>query len=160
MATKKTLGFKTWRESPERVFSNPGDTHRIIYSGKYNDEGLIEIEEVGKEDIQAYIESFAESVDIDNIIARYTQGETDVLGKMQGIYMDTSRIDKNFADLVNKMNSAEEEFEKLPSYVKEMYGNDYVRFICSYEPEKAFINEYGLVDIASEEKVEVNADES
>lgn len=131
---KKDLGFKTWREEPERVYSNVGDSTHILYSGKYDDEGRIVLEEVGKEDLYQYIQSFAEMTDINNIIKRYENGDTDVLSRVQGFYFDCTQLPKNMPELLNKFNEAERGFSEMPPEFRAKYGNDFAQFICNYDP--------------------------
>lgn len=128
------LKFKTWREDVKRVNCSSGDPVRITYSGKYDDDGCLVVEEVGKENIYELIQSYAESVDINNILMRFQQGDTTALEKAQGFYADATAVPKNMADLLNKLNRAEAGFEKLPADFKEKYGNDFARFICSFDP--------------------------
>lgn len=132
MASK--FKFKTWREDVKHVYSESGDPIKITYSGKYDDDGCLVIEEVGKDNIYEYIQSFAESVDINNIIKRFQAGDVSALEKVQGFYFDATSVPKNMADMLNKLNRAESEFEKLPASFKEKYGNDFARFICTFDP--------------------------
>lgn len=126
--------FQTWRQDVKHVYSEPGDPIHIEYSGKYDDEGRLVIEPVGKRNIYEYIQSFAESVDINNIVKRFQAGDVDALKKVQGFYFDTTELPDNMADLLNKLNYAESEFEKLPAEFKQKFGNDFSRFICSFDP--------------------------
>lgn len=157
MSTKKTdLGFKTWRESSERVYSNSGDPIRIVYSGKLDVDGTLVLEKVGEENIYDYIQSFAESVDINNILKRYQNGEDGVLERVQGFYFDTTQLPKTMSDLLNKINFAESEFEKLPVEFKEKYGNDFEQFLCTFDWSD-LVKEDSNVDI--EEKVKEDEQE-
>lgn len=135
MATKKIdLGFKTWREEPKRVYSDVGSPIHSLYSGKYDDEGRIVLEEVGKENLYEYIQSFAQMTDINNIIKQYENGNTDILNRVQGFYFDCSEVPKNMPELLNKFNEAERGFMDMPPEFREMYGNDFATFICNYDP--------------------------
>lgn len=130
------LSFKTWREDHPRKHCSSGSRTKITYSGRYDKDGSIVLDEVGKEDIYDYIQSFAESVDINNVIKRFTAGDTTALEQVQGIYMDATATPKNMADLMNKISQGKENFEKLPVEFKQLYGNDFVKFICTFDPMK------------------------
>lgn len=127
------FGFKSWRYSSEHFYSDSGDPIKIVYSGYYDDDGILVLEEIGRENLYEYIQSFRESVDINNILARYRNGDTDALQRVQGIYMDATSVPKNMADLLNKLNKAENEFNNLPVEIKQMYGNDFTQFICRFD---------------------------
>lgn len=136
MATKSNdLGFRTWREKHERVYSDCGNPIRIVYSGKLDVDGKLVIEEVGKENLYDYIQSFAESVDINNIIRRFENGETNLLERVQGFYFDTTELPKNMSELLNKIHAAETGFERMPADFKEKYGNDFQQFLCTFSPD-------------------------
>lgn len=154
MPTKKTLGFKTWREERRRVNSEPGSRIHEVLSGKYDKEGRLVLEKVGEEDVYDRIQSYAEMTDINNIMKRYQQGEEDVLERTQGIYMDATSLPENMADLLNKLNHAEDEFEKLPPEIKNKYGDDFAQFICQFQIEDLMVEPETAVEkvVESEEK--------
>lgn len=128
------LNFKTWREDHPRVYTCSGSPVKVTYSGRYDDDGNLVLDEVGKDNVYETIQSYAESVDINNVIRRFTAGDTSALEQVQGIYMDATKTPKNMADLLNKINIARDKFDKLSPDVKELYGNDFARFICTFDP--------------------------
>lgn len=137
MATKKTTSkysFKNWREAEYNAESEPGERYIPIYTSRFDDKGVLQIEEVAKDDLYAKIQSFKKECDINEIMKRYQMGDDTALMKAQGIYMDATGTPANMADLLNKLNKAEYEFAKLPPEVREKYGNDFARFICTFEP--------------------------
>lgn len=128
--------FTAWRVNPERVSSNPGDRYKPTYSSYFDDDGRLCLEKVGQTDLYEEIQSYAESVDINTILARYAAGDTDALQRAQGFYFDATEVPKNTADLLNKLMKAEDEFNKMPVEFKQMYGNDFAQFICQFDPNK------------------------
>lgn len=131
---KDDLGFQPWRKGRFRSPSESGDRMKVIFTAKREDDGTLSLHETGKEDLYEYIQSFAESCDINMIMRRYEQGDTDILQKVQGFYFDTTQVPDNMADLLNKLNYAESQFESMPASFKEKYGNDFGRFICTFDP--------------------------
>ena len=130
----KGFKFRTWRYERFDSPTNPGSRTKVLYSAKYADDGTLMLEEVGTEDIYDYIQSFADSVDMDTIMRRYMNGDVSALDRVQGFYHDVSAFSKNPADLLNKLNHAESEFNKLPVEFKELYDNDFAKFICTFDP--------------------------
>lgn len=132
----KGFKFVNWRYSKPGDSSITGSRYKTEYSAKYDKDGVLVLEEVGKKDMYEFIQSFAESCDINMIMSRYAQGDTDVLQRVQGFYFDVSSVPDNMSELLNKLNHAESEFNKLPADFKELYGNDFARFICTFDPDQ------------------------
>lgn len=132
----KGFKFVNWRYSKPGDPSISGSRYKTEYSAKYDENGVLVLEEVGKTDLYEYIQSFAESCDINMIMARYQAGDTDVLQRVQGFYFDVSNVPDNMPELLNKLNHAETEFNKMPADFKELYGNDFARFICTFDPDQ------------------------
>lgn len=84
------------------------------------------------ENIYILIQSHAEEVKIENIIARAMAGDETALNKVQGQYMDTTKNPKNLADLQNTMIKMRQDFEKLPTEIKQKFDNDYHVYISTF----------------------------
>lgn len=158
----KSVKFAPWRKSAERVSSDPGSRIKKKYSAYYDDEGRLQLEQVGTIDLYEEIQSYAESVDINTILARYAMGDAEVLQKTQGFYFDATEVPKNTADLLNKLMKAEYEFDKMPIEFKERFGNDFTRFLCTYDPvaiAKSLEEPQVFAELPIEEAKEVKSDE-
>lgn len=118
--------FDTQFSPRERIHPCSGSRVKILYSGRYDANGRVVLEEKGTEDLYAYIQSFADSVDINVILARFANGDTDALSRAQGFYADVTDFPANMADALNRINQAEEMFKSLPLEVRQ-------RFDCSFE---------------------------
>lgn len=151
MATKKITSrfgeFKTWREAEYKADSKVGNRMKPIYSSRYDDNGRIVVEKIGEDDLYDRIQSFKDECDINVIIKRYQMGDVAALNKAQGIYVDATAAPDNIADLLNKLNKAEYDFDRLPAEVKQRYGNDFVNFIMNYDPMELVqkVNEQTLI---------------
>lgn len=159
----KGFKFVNWRYSKPGDSSIAGSRYKTEYSAKYDKDGVLVLEEVGKKDLYEYIQSFAESCDINVIMNRYAQGDTDVLQRVQGFYFDVSSVPDNMPELLNKLNHAESEFNKMPVEFKELYGNDFARFICTFDPDQLsqLVAGDGLPDVpVVDDQKEVKSDES
>lgn len=111
------------------LYSEPGNAFEPIYSARYDDSGVLILEKVGERDIFAEIQSHAESVDINNILLRYSRGETDVLSRVQGFYEDVSDMPKTYQDVLNSVLLCEEFFTSLPVEEKEKFDNSFSKFM-------------------------------
>lgn len=132
----KGFKFVNWRYAKPGDPSVTGSRYKTEYSAKFDENGVLVLEEVGKTDLYEYIQSFAESCDINTIMARYNAGDTDVLQRVQGFYFDVADMPDNMPEILNKLNHAENEFNKMPADFKEKYGNDFARFICTFDPSQ------------------------
>lgn len=128
------FNFSTWRESPKFGGSKSGSPKKVDYSSFVNEKGVLEIVPVGEIDMYAEIQSHAAECDINMIIKRYQMGDENALQKAQGFFIDATNVPENMADMLNKLNRAELEFNKLPVSIKQKYGNDFTKFICTFNP--------------------------
>lgn len=128
----KEFKFEPWRYKRYRSpFSETGKPVKVTYSSKFDEKGNIVLEPVGEENVYDYIQSFAESVDINNILARYQSGDTSALNQAQGAFGDFSDVPDNWADVLNVVNAGKVNFDKMPPEFKEKFGNDFYRFVCT-----------------------------
>lgn len=128
--------FDTQYSPRERVHPCAGSRLKQLYSGRYDANGRVVLEEKGTEDLYAFIQSFADSVDINVILARFANGDTEALSRAQGFYADVTEFPPNMADALNRINQAEEMFKSLPLDVRQ-------KFDCSFEQ---FLSQSGTED--------------
>ena len=120
--------FNSYVRQGERVQSESGSSGKIIYSPRIDEKGVLVLEATGKEDLSAYINSFAESCDIHVIMTRFANGETDVLRKRQGTYGDFIGAPTSLADMFNRVKAGEDLFNSLPVEVKKKFNNSFTEF--------------------------------
>lgn len=123
--------FQTQFREPERHHSEPGKRMHKVYGPVFDDNGRLHLEEKGEESIYDYIQSFAESVDIHVIMKRFTNGETDVLSKVQGFYGDFTGLPVNYAQMLNTVQDGERLFESLPVEQRAKFGHSFNEFMTS-----------------------------
>lgn len=128
--------FDTQYSPRERIHPCAGSRVKQLYAGRYDANGRVVLEEKGTEDLYAYIQSFADSVDINVILARFANGDTEALSRAQGFYADVTDFPPNMADALNRINQAEEMFKSLPLEVRQ-------KFDCSFEQ---FLSQSGTED--------------
>lgn len=127
------------------IFTCPGSPIKDLYSPVVNDDGTITLEKSGEENIAEYINSFAESTDIQTIVKRFTNGEINVLNQREGTYGDFTQMPKTYAEFLQKKIDAENVFKKLPLDVKDKFDNDINKFLVSAGSDDWF-EKLGLVE--------------
>ena len=130
------MTFPTQYTKHERVHAHLGSPVRTLYGGRYDANGRVVLEEKGKENLYDYIQSFRDSVDLNVILARFSNGDTEALTKAQGFYADVTDFPKTMADALNRINECEEMFKSLPLEVRQ-------KFDCSFEQ---FLSQSGSED--------------
>lgn len=115
----------------QRIFANPGDPVHILYSPEFDSDGHMHLVETGRENISEYIQSHKDSTDINLLIQRFVKGDVSVLSRRQGMYGDFTQLPKNYADMLNKLNRAEEFFNALPVEERAKFNHSFAQFVSS-----------------------------
>ena len=126
--------FKTQFDARDRVPANLGDPAKILYSAKFDDKGVMDLVETGRENLYEYIQSHKESCDIHVILERFARGDIDALERVQGVYGDFSNVPKSYADMLNLVHSAEDAFSRLPVDERAKYGHSFERWLVEFSP--------------------------
>lgn len=113
------------------IFTNPGSPIHILYGPKVQKDGSIELVEIGKENTDEYIQSFAESTDMSFILAKLAVGDTSVLQRRQAFYGDFTSAPSTFAEALQLQIDAANTFDHLPLDVKQKFDNDVNKFMAS-----------------------------
>ena len=138
--------FDTQYTPHNRIAANPGSPVKVLYGGKYDANGRVVLEKKGEENLYDYIQSFRDSVDLNIILARFSNGDVEALNKAQGFYADVTDFPKNMADALNRINKAEEMFKALPLETRQ-------KFDCSFEQ---FLAQSGTDDWLSKMGLEIS----
>uniref|UniRef100_A0AAU8B2A9 Internal scaffolding protein n=1 Tax=Dulem virus 163 TaxID=3145640 RepID=A0AAU8B2A9_9VIRU len=117
----------------ERTLSNLGSPERVLYSPKFDDDGVMDLVETGKENLYDFIQSHKDSVDIHVILDRFQRGDVAALSKYQGSYGDFTTVPKTYAEALNAMISAEHYFESLPVETRAKFGHSFQQFLASMD---------------------------
>lgn len=125
--------FKTQYDPHDPVYQPPGDPIKLVYSPRYNEDGVLDLVVTGKEDLYDYIQSHKESTDIHVLLERFVNGEDDVLSRLQGFYADVSDMPKTYAEVLNAVIVGEETFARLPVEVKQRFDNSFAVWMASMD---------------------------
>lgn len=145
--------FKTQYDSHARVHLNPGSRIKTVFSPRYDDRGVLDLQVTGEEDLYGYIQSHAESCDIHCILDRFASGETDVLSQVQGFYADTAGMPKTYAEILNSVIAGEEAFNKLPSEIKQRFGNSFAEWLTAMD-QPDFNERMGFKPLETDQQVQ------
>lgn len=121
--------FRTKYDKRDRVHCDPGHPIKIVYGSELDKEHNIIVQEKGKEDLYAYINSFADSVDINVLLARFTNGDEQALKQRAAAYIDIASLPTNMNDFIAYSRNATSFFDTLPIEVKEKFNNNVLEFI-------------------------------
>lgn len=125
------IKFRNQYDEPTRRYScSHGSPEKIVYQSRYNKEGELVLFESGKEDLQAYIQSHAESVDINVILTRFANGDKAALSKAQGSFGDVTGLPSTYAEMLNSVIMAQETFERLPRDVRQSFDNSWSKWLA------------------------------
>ncbi len=125
------MKFKTQFHERKRFFTNPGNPIKVKYGASYDEAGRVKLVEEGTENLYDYIQSFAESCDIHVLLKRYSNGEVDVLSKVQGMYGDFTEFPTTYAELLNTVNRGEAMFNEFPVDVRAKFNHNFAEFMVS-----------------------------
>lgn len=67
--------FKTQFDPHDREAAVLGDPEKILYSAKFDEKGVMDLVETGRENLYEYIQSHKESCDIHVILERFARGD-------------------------------------------------------------------------------------
>lgn len=129
-----------------RVFTNHGNPIKQLYRARYDDAGAVALVDDGQEDLYAYIQSHADSVDVHVMLKRFANGDKDALSKRQGIYADVTGMPRTYAELLNTVNDLERRFMELPPDIREKFGNSFSQYAAQLGTP-AYMAALGITDV-------------
>lgn len=133
----------------ERVRSKVGSGVKILYAPVFDENGVMDLVESGREDLYAYIQSHKDSCDIHVILKRYSEGDPSVLSKVQGMYGDFTNMPQTYAEALNAIISAENYFNTLPVDVRAKFGHSFQQFLVSMD-KPDFLERMGVSPVPPE----------
>lgn len=116
------------------LFSNHGNHLVPEFRAEVQDNGVIELVEDGVKNLYDEIQSHRESVELSALIERYKNGDTTVLDRRAGIYADTTKMPKTYAEILQTVIDGENIFASMPLEFREKFGNDFNQWFASGLP--------------------------
>lgn len=117
----------------ERFVSNPGNPIVQEYRAELDKTGreIIRLVPDGETNIYEQIQSHKASTDLQQIINRYFNGDTNALQRSQAIYADITAVPANMHEAVNLMRNAQADFDRLPVDIKAKFSNSWETWIST-----------------------------
>ena len=125
------MKFPTQFDSHERKPAKLGNPIKTLYGPVFDANGVMSLEEKGKENLYAYIQSHKDSVDIQVLLQRYSNGDASALSKAQGVYGDFTNMPTTMAELLNRMAKGQEFFNGLPVEVRAKFNHSFSEFMAA-----------------------------
>lgn len=125
--------IKTQFHEHARVYANPGNPEKILYSPQFKEDGSMELIEAGKENLYDYIQSHKDSVDINIILKRFARGDVTALQRRQAVFGDFSDAPATYAEALNSMIVAEQYFNALPLETRARFDHNFHKFLVSLD---------------------------
>lgn len=132
------MDFRTMYDDFDTIFTAPGCADVSIYSPSVDNDGHIVLEEIGVKNLPEYIDSFRESCDINNLVARFNAGDVSALSRSQGAFFDATLLPHTYAEMLNTVINAEQTFNSLPLEVREKFDNSYVKWLSMMDDAEQF----------------------
>ena len=124
------MEFRTQFQERRRVHAVCGSREKIVYSPVYDENGVLDLEPTGRENLYDYIQSHKDSVDIHKILQRFQQGDVSALTRVQGMYGDFTEMPKTYAEALNTVMSAEQQFNSLPVETRAKFGHSFSQWLA------------------------------
>lgn len=147
------MQFPTQYKHKATKSSEKGSPIKPVYQAYIDENGSQELKQVGEHDLQAEIDSFEESVNLDNILMRYGAGDISALNKIEGFYADVTDLPVNLQEVMNLNLKGQQLFAELPSEVREIFNNNYMDFMLNPDKFEQYMQENSVTDLEQEKVV-------
>lgn len=127
------MAFRTMYTAHDRFYNSAGDRLRQLYNAEFDREGNLQLVEAGTEDTYDFIQSHADSVDINIILKRFAAGEVDVMSRAQGVYGDFTNMPSTYADMLNVVIAGERAFNDLPIETRAQFDHSYQKWLVAMD---------------------------
>lgn len=125
--------FDTQFSKRDRVNCCSGERLVPRFRSEVTSKGEVTLIPDGEDNLYEYIQSFKESCDVNNIVARFARGDVDALNRVQGTYFDAVGMPTTYAELLNTVIAGRELYDSLPLEVKEKFGFSFERWMSSLD---------------------------
>ncbi len=125
---------RRWKDpfgSHSRIRAVVGEPVKEEFVGRYDDRGHLQLVPSGKTNLYEFIQSNADSVDINILMSKFKNGDVDVLSRVQGVYADITDMPKTMADLLNKVKAGEDAFMSLDVETRGLFDHSLAQWLAS-----------------------------
>lgn len=119
------MSFRTlYNRDREHFYTQSGDKIVPIYGYvKDKDTGEDVLKVISKKDQYAEIQSYKDSVDLNMLLARFTNGDLGALNRREAFYGDVSDLPSDYRTMLDVANGVQNAFEALDPSDKAKYGD-------------------------------------
>lgn len=103
--------------------SGCGSRLNPVYKKVKDEKGFSRLTKVADNDIQAVIDSYAREVDIKTLINRYSNGDTSVFNRAQGVFADFTNLPDNMTSAFEIVERAKSVYNRLDDNAKREVGS-------------------------------------
>lgn len=121
---------------PNSFKSNIGNRFKKQFIGVERKNGMIDLKESGEIDLWEMHNADAESCDLNNIVARFVNGDVSVLSRNQGLYLDISGAPTNLREMYDLVHDGEKAFYNLDKEIQARFENDPLQWFESVGTEE------------------------
>lgn len=122
--------FETRYRQHRRFNSDVGSREKVLYSPVFDRNGVMHLEESGRENLYDFIQSHRDSVDIHKLLERFASGDVSAFQRREGTYGDFTEMPKTYAELLNTVVNGERTFDSLSREVRERFGNSFHQWLA------------------------------
>lgn len=115
--------FRTPSNPSPVIPSDPGSRIKEKFKRQVDDHGNYYLVKVGQEDLYEYTQSFAKETDINYIMKRYAMGDTDILQRAQGVYMDAAGFPQDLMGSLTAIRKAQDIYANMPGDMRSAVGS-------------------------------------
>lgn len=109
---------------PAAFVSNPGDRWKPEYIGEEDEDGIIQLVEVGKTDLVELHQRDAFCNDVNVLYQRFCNGDVTAFQQTQGNYMDVLGMPRDLRGMLDLVDGFRQSYDNLPQELKDKYTFD------------------------------------
>lgn len=123
--------------------NSSGDPLLVEYLEEVDKNGVTKLKKIGVRNLDEEIQKNSVGTDINELVAKFKlSGDSTIFNQLdEGTYLDTTMFPKTMSEMINRVRSAESEFESLPIDLRQMFNNSVDEWLCSYGSDE-FLNKY------------------
>lgn len=148
-----------YENRPKTTAAKTGSKLKREYHMELDKNGHKYLVEDEPSDWYGKIQSHKEECDIAGIVEKAIRGDTTALNKVQGIYLDMTKVPKNLGEAQNTIVKFKEDFAKLPAEVKQQFDNSPEVYVAKFGTQQ-WENAMGIPELREEMKKQKEFEES
>ena len=107
--------------NPNAFVSNPGERWKPEYIGEPDEDGVIQLVEVGKTDLVELHQRDAFCNDVNVLYERFCNGDVSAFSQVQGSYMDVLGMPRDLRGMYDLVEDFRKSYNNLAPELKEKY---------------------------------------